>query len=658
MGMFDDLIPQNVSRETSAALADPRASSGSSSISFEDLIPKTNDRDYERLAKIAGSSGAKGMLSTLGMPGDFADLIGTAMQRHVTGPLFGMFDRIVGNEPKPLLPPNNPLSSKNLLSYGRSAGMVDNPDLAPRDRTERYTAAGAEGVGSALPFGLPGGLPMLGRAGVQGLAGGLTGEAAAEAVPAYPNAARATGNIVGGIVGNTAVNVGSRAFNAMAGNEGPTLSAYREAEVTPRLAGDVTGRRGPQWMQATGEKLPGGGGITQATEDTVRQFGESVQKRASMLGSSTTPQQAGEMIQKAGEDWLNKWKGQSTAAWNSVGMHIPKSTRVSITNYDAALSDATRAMPDAAATAKTLQGTLPRQLAEALAKDADTAGTLSWESVAKARSLIGEKLANPQLVADASTADLKRIYAGLTKDMETAAAARGPQAMAAFSNANAVTRAGHEFIDTQLSKLMGEGIAPERAYAQLMGGANTGGTRLADVRAQMPSAVDEAAAAKLLDMVTPSAGQQTDRVMFSPARFRTEWEKLSPEAQSALFAHPEIRAKVNALATVAGTMKDSARRLNTSQTTPAAAWMSVLGAPVAGAAGYSQGGLPGAAAGTAAALSPLLAGLAARGATATPLLTKYLATPFASQDQSALARFAPMGGLLAPRVRGLLEGGP
>jgi hypothetical protein len=88
----------------------------------------------------------------------------------------------------------------------------------------------------------------------------------------------------------------------------------------------------------------------------------------------------------------------------------------------------------------------------------------------------------------------------------------------------------------------------------------------------MPAATDDLAAFKLRDMAlaTPGAAGRTGAET-SVGSFLTDLNRLrqqSPAGFRALFADPEVARKIDAMATVADTMKETAKRANTSGTGP------------------------------------------------------------------------------------------
>ena len=562
------------------------------------------------------------------------------------------------------IPTRSVLGSQNAVGLGQQAGVVDRSDLQPQGTGERLMTAGAEGAGGMLPY-----LPLsagsavanAGRALLQGGAGGAAGETAAELFPDHPTLARLAGNITGALVGGKAFDAGNKVFGAATGGSTPTLGAYHELKIDPALAGDVSGSPIAQMLQTFAAKSPGGAGrMHAAAGKAVDQWGRALDNTADSLGTARTAQQAGEALQMEGQSWLNQFKSQSRQAWGAVDMQIPQNTPAPVTNYAQTLSAVRNQMPNAPNTASTLQPALTQKLLDGLIADTQK-GPLTWQDVKGIRTRVGEMLAEPQLVGDTGYTDLKRLYGALSDDLANVAASRGPAAQAAFTQANDVTRGGHDFIETVLSRVLkGNQITPEQAANAALANAPSGGTLLRGLRQEMPQAADELAAYKLRDMGLANAGQQNaSSARMSPGTFVTEKAKLSPEAIDALFgADPQVARQVQNLAQAGSSMKSTAQFLNTSNTgTHGAvghAAMGVAGMIPAGIEGYVHYGIPGALAGAAgSAALPFLPGLIASRLSSSPALTSLLASPAAAPvSQGLLSRAA----LLPPALRGLLFG--
>lgn len=613
-----------------------------------------------RWPALLGSAAAKGALEGVGAIGDVQDLGQRLFNQGIYNPIRRL---VTGSPMSPAaqqMSQSSPLDSASLIGAAKSAGIVDRPDLQPQTTGERYGSAAAEGVGSIAPMLALGGasLPGMAQGVIQGAAAGAGGQAASDL---YPDSAlaRATGSILGAVTAGKGLSAANRAAGAIAGGSTPTLDAYRNLGIEPTLAGDVTGGPALQMLQTFAAKAPGGASrIHAASDKALDQWGNALEDTASSLGNSATLQDAGNAVQLESNNWLKQFKNASQRAWNAVDLQIPANTPVPVTNYAQTLSDVRSAMPNAPATANTLQPSLSRDLLNSLTSDV-TKGPLTWQDVRGIRTRIGEKLADPQIMGDTSYTDLKRIYGALSTDLQSAAAAQGPQATRAFTRASNITSQGHDFIDNVLSNFIkGNQISPEQAAANAFSGSANGGTMLQTVRAQMPKAADELAAFKLRDMGLANAGQQNaTATRLSPGTFVTDAAKLSPQAADALFgADPALAQRVQDLATVGSSMKGTERFLNTSNTgTHGAvghAMGAAVGAPMAAIEGYHQLGLPGAAAGLlGGTVAPLLPSYLASRLTTSPMLTKAFAAPPAA----SLLPSAPLAiGAAYPAVRGLL----
>jgi hypothetical protein len=204
-----------------------------------------------------------------------------------------------------------------------------------------------------------------------------------------------------------------------------------------------------------------------------------------------------------------------------------------------------------------------------------------------------------------------------------------PSAVNAFNNANRVSTEGHAFIEGPLSKIIRsnnpaqETIAPEKATISVL---NSGDTTLEAIRREMPKAADELGAYKLRDMAlaTPGAAGRTGAET-SVGTFLTDLNRMrqqNPAGFKALYSDPSVARKIDALATVADTMKETARRANTSGTGPYMALGEAI--PTAAATYYATGSPYSAAASL---LAPFAANRAAGYVATNPLLARMASAP-------------------------------
>lgn len=521
--------------------------------------------------------------------------------------------------------------SSDVNAFGKRLGLWDRPDLQPQTTAEKYLASGAMGVGASIPLLMSGGMDAVPSL-AAGLGSGIGSQAGHDLWPSHPTLGSISGAFLGGGLASGALGASSRIANAALGNGNEMMDAYKAAGVTPRLVGDVTQKPTLQSLQAYASKTPlGVGRIAEAANETAHEFGNSVENIAASLGTSQTPQDVGTALQGASARWMQNFKAQNSSNWNALDNLIPNG--VDTTNYRNALDGVLSSLKGAPQTAKALQSGFAQQLSDALNADtAATGGTLPWSDVKGIRSLIGERLEDPNLPADAGTAELKRIYGGLTKDMQTAAANSGPQAQQAFSDANAYTSQGHQFIDGILRPMIRQGQTPEGAAQTVLGKLNRGGSVIGQLRSQMPDAADEVAAYKIRDMGAATAGRQNAAGnAVSPSSFLTDWNNLSPEAKTALFQDPQTQAKLNALAKISEGIKETLSKVNSSNTAAHSDWSHLFGTMkdvgIGALAGHAAGGESGMMTGAALGLGAPIAGYFAARGMSSPALTSYFAAP-------------------------------
>lgn len=309
------------------------------------------------------------------------------------------------------------------------------------------------------------------------------------------------------VAGAGALNTASKAANAAIGRSGPTVAAFDRAGVTPTIAGGAAGGTTGGRVTSAVAGMPGGTGTVAASaRNTADEFAAAVDRVATTLGPSPTPQRAGEGLQQAADAWLGQWRQQSTDAWDAVWNQLAPniSSRLPVTRGLLANSE-TALRREAPGVAGSLESDFMRDLAA----EVGPLRNLSAQALRQLRTRIGERLDRSALVGGEDQAALKRLYGALTDDMESLVLASGRPAMDAFREANRITREGHELLNGTVRNLLGTPNAPrapEEAYRWFAGQTGLGDTRLGNVRQAVgDAAFNDAAGARLRELARPGA---------------------------------------------------------------------------------------------------------------------------------------------------------
>lgn len=248
----------------------------------------------------------------------------------------------------------------------------------------------------------------------------------------------------------------------------------------------------------------GGGAIG----DARAQIAESLRQRLVPIAesSSESPAMAGGAAITSGirNTFLPSFRQGSSAVWNRFDSYVPGGTEVPINNTQAVLANLTEKVPDIPALSRVLSTPKVSEIAGAISEATGTPAprqvsilgvdgnpistitlggpvansALPFSAIRQLRSAIGERLSNPSLVSDIPYADLKQLYGALSRDMEGAARAAGPEAERAWQRANAYTRAGHERIENFLDPLVAKDAMPETVFNMATAGGKAGATKI------------------------------------------------------------------------------------------------------------------------------------------------------------------------------------
>ena len=533
----------------------------------------------------------------------------------------------------------------DMLNAGLNAAGLPQPQTAG----EQVRSTAIQGAASMLPTmgvgaipgaaaqfpgavnALSGGISSLGDVatqGAMGAAGAVTGQAAADvAPPALKPYAGLVGGMAGAFGAGQAASGIGKVANAVSGVTSPTVAAYQRLNIEPRLLGDVGGGATGQALQTYASQAPISSSVVGPVErGVVGQFGDAVEGTARMLGNSQNAQAAGDVLQTEARNWKDVvFPQRQQQAWAPVDQAM-QNAAVDPANYRTSLTALTGKLAALPETQKALLPSRVTTMLDAINADVPQGSAMTWKQAQDLRSAIGNIMGVPEIVNSVGKDALKKAYGGISEDMRASATAHGAGQL--FADANAVSTAGHAFIENTLSKIIRannpaqESIPPERAADTILG---SGDTHLQAIRQEMPRAADELAAYKLRDMAlaTPGKAGKTGAET-SVATFLTDLNKLrqaAPNGADALFSDPDVTQRIRDLSTVADSIRETASRANVSRTG------SYLGLAALGPLafeGYQYGGLKGAAGAVAA---PLIGNRLLASAVTSPTLARFAATP-------------------------------
>ena len=458
----------------------------------------------------------------------------------------------------------------------------------PENARERVSGdVGRALTGTALTLGLGGGLSA-GRAATQApTVASRTGNLLT-AQPVQQAIAAAGGSGAAGVARESGAGPGTQLLAGLGGGLAPSAAA---ATGSAALRGAIRGRSGepmqraiadfnalgatPSVGQASGNRMVQGvenllagaptssGVMNRFAERQADDLGGGLQAAANNLSRNASAERAGRAVERGTDAFAGNTKAVKRALYWNADRFIPQTTQVPLANTWQAIVKLTTPTPGAAATTGALINPRVQQLRQTLEQDlAAGNGQIPYEALKRIRSDIGEAISDFSLSPDTPTRELKQLYASLSRDMEAAARAQGPEAVKAATRANNYTRAVADRMET-VQRVIDKNGGPERVFEAAMSGTRDGGTTLRAVMQSLPKDGQKAVTAaviKRMGLATPGAQDATGDV-FSAGTFLTNWNRVSPEAKRALFDRygPAYSANMDRIARVASNIKEGSK---------------------------------------------------------------------------------------------------
>ncbi len=273
------------------------------------------------------------------------------------------------------------------------------------------------------------------------------------------------------------------------------------------------------------------GGVAGGVESMLAN--KTIKGLAKSLGQSETVQQAGTEAQAAARDWIaNVAPAKHAAAWAPFDAAVPASTPVPIDGLLQTLNKLSTKGGTLQPAIDALSPTLPKRLLDIIQNKSlvGVGVTPTLSEVQQLRTAIGDAMSNPQIVKDTTRQQLDAMYAATSGDIKSVATANNAGDL--FDAANAESKRLFDFQEKTLGKVVkgdkpsSSDPNPEDVGRKLLSAGKSGGSDLAALRSEVPTAADELAAAHL--MQTPLG-----------------WTKLSPEAREALVPDQGTRSKID-----------------------------------------------------------------------------------------------------------------
>jgi hypothetical protein len=222
----------------------------------------------------------------------------------------------------------------------------------------------------------------------------------------------------------------------------------------------------------------------------------------------------------------------------------------------------------------------------------DNSGEIPYKNLKSLRSNVGRKLQSGLLEGDEKGA-LKKLYGALSEDMKAAVTAQGGEkALQSFNKANNAFIRQTNILNKTLDPLI-KADTPEKVYNMALSGTKQGGTNIKRIMRGLNSTQQEFVRGTVTNRMGLAQPGQQDSFgeVFSPNKFLTEWNKLSPEARVNIFTAKQTDS-INTLNKAISTIKEVGKSAQTSNNLPYLTYLGLGGvlatSPVA-AAGVVSG---------------------------------------------------------------------
>lgn len=329
------------------------------------------------------------------------------------------------------------------------------------------------------------------------------------------------------------------------------VAASRWAGIDPTLAGQggpVTQRVAQTLAGNVASSAPIAAASGRAREQTIG----AVDRIAGQYGSAGGRDSAGQVLRRGAQTGAQELRTETGALYQPVNALEQNTTPIPLTNSRQAVDESLSVF-----TTPELRDWFTRNATDLtqFQNVLSNAENATFAEARQLRSIVGSMLNDPTVFNSRSQAGLRRLYGALSDDItEGAKTLGGPQAAQALGRADQFYAAARERADRVLEPFLGADNA-STAFDRLLGLARSTGRRsdwaqLRQLRQSIPADDWNEVGAGVIRAL----GGEGDS--FSPSRFVTEWDKLTPQARRTLFGGSGREAEFRDLNNLARVMRD------------------------------------------------------------------------------------------------------
>lgn len=450
-----------------------------------------------------------------------------------------------------------------------ASGLPDNPngvsDAIIRAGTGALAGTGLAGLAARLP-GAVGSAAQIaaaqpGRQMAAGMAAGGTGEQLNQ------EGVGPAGQIAGALAAGGLTYSGGNALAGLANRASGAPNALLETgrrqgvDILPADAGGALTRR---LTGAAAQAPVSASPIVSAARRQGDQFRGAVQRAARSQGETLDTDVAGEQVRKAGQQYVKNESARIGRMYERAGQSakgIKIKPNQALSEIDAQIARFSELGDVGAPIVKSLEGLR-----------GSIEGGVSVQGMRDARSILSQGVYDGKLRSSQEQKLLGDVLEKLSSDIDLGLRNAGREdAARTFKRADTLWRERIQHIDEVLEPVIGKAKSGEDVLKAIDGmtrGNSGGAARLRGIMRELPPEQAGNIRATVIDRLgRATAGQQDDLgQQFSSATFLTNWNKMTPQAKTVMFADTNLRGNLDDIAKIASASKEASRYANHSNT--------------------------------------------------------------------------------------------